>query len=60
VKVPRKLKPKKIVRKEERSLVKGHDLEKLFSLSLEKKDRSDLKINLLLTSGKANPGSGYH
>jgi len=44
VKVPRKLKIKKIVRKEKGNLVRGHDSEKLSSPPLEKENRSDLRI----------------
>ncbi len=45
MKVLKKLKNPKIVRKKKRSLVRRHELGNPFSLSLKKKDRSDLRIN---------------
>ncbi len=45
VKVLRKVKFKKIMRKKERSLARGHKLENPSSLPSEKEDRSDPKIN---------------
>ena len=44
VKVLKKEKNPKIVRKEERSPERGHELGKLFSLPPEKEDRGDLRI----------------
>ena len=44
VKVLKKIKNPKIVRKEERSPVREHDLGRSFSLLPEKEDRSDLRI----------------
>ena len=44
VKVLKKVKNSKIVRKEERSPVRGHELGKPFSPPLEKEDRSDPRI----------------
>ena len=44
VKVLKKVKNSKRVRKEERSPERGHELEKPFSLSPEKEDRSNLRI----------------
>ena len=45
VKVLKKVKIPKIVRKKERSLVRGHELGNPSSPPLKKEDRSDLKIN---------------
>ena len=44
VKVLKKEKNSKIVRKKERSLVRGHELRKPFSPPPEKEDRSDPRI----------------
>ena len=41
----RKVKNPKIVRKKKRSSVRGYESEKLFSLLLKKKSKSDLRIN---------------
>ncbi len=56
----KKIKNSKIVRKKKRSLVSEHELEKLSSLSLEKENRSDLRINKILTPDKADSSSGYN
>ncbi len=52
VKVLKKIKNPKIVRMEERSPVRGHELGKPFSSPPEKEDKGDLRITTL---GKADP-----
>jgi len=44
VKVLKKVKIQKKVRKEERSPIRGHELERSFSLPPEEEDRSDPRI----------------
>jgi len=48
------------MKKKKRSPIREHDIEKLSSLLLEKKDKSNLKIINISASDKANLGLEYN